>query len=71
MLPPIFPNGTYLAFVAGLASLIAAALPFSGWRGLAKNISIALVIAFVAIFLAVYLGAALHSLVFFEPTPIG
>lgn len=70
MLPPIFPNGTYLTLVAALASFIGAALPFSGWRGLIKNVSLALFVAFVAIFLAVYVGAALHSLIFFEPTPI-
>jgi hypothetical protein len=66
----VFPDPVFLAVVAGLAILVGAALPCSGWRGLLRNILIALTVAGVAIVGAVLLGAMMHFAVFNEPVMI-
>ena len=66
----MFPNRVFLAVTGCLAMLVASALPFASWRGLVKNILIALVVTYTAIAGAIVMGMVFHLGIFGEPVMI-
>ena len=64
------PNVTALCLIGGLAVVIAPVYPFSGWRGLARNVAVSLTVAYLLAGIGVVLGSVMHAAIFGEPVLI-
>ena len=66
----MFPGPLFLVVVAGIAVLIGAALPSSGWRMSIRYVGVALIVATLAIAGAIVFGAIMHAALFGQPVMI-
>ncbi len=66
----MFPDPVFLTLAGCLAVIVASALPSSTWRGLVKNVLIALVVTYTAIGGAIVMGMVFHLAIFGEPVTI-